>query len=258
MLLAILALGGVDFYAMGAFWQQEMGQLFGPDVYAIARVLIPMGFAFLLGCLGFSSAIDLSRGAIREVLVIAAALMTAGIGAMAAFNTISKPMAIGLSFLAMLGVGGLYIPPIVALTIISPDEILGAVVGLALSVRFIGGQVGYTILYNILQIKLTNNIPTLVAPGLVAAGVPADAVKGFIQALVDKNNTAVATTPGLTATKLPAILNAAAQGFNELFLQSFPIVYYAAIGFGGAAIIACLLLGNIRKYVTDRVAVDIH
>ena len=239
---------------MGAFWQLEMGQLFAPDVYAIARVLIPYGFAFLIGCLVFSAGIDFTRGAIREILVIAAAMMTAGIGAMATVSSIDKSAFVGLSFLAMLGVGGVFAPPIVALLNISPDEILGSVAGLALSIRLIGGQIGYTVFYNILQPKLTDEIASILVPGLQNAGLPPQQIPGFIGALVAHNTTAIIDTPGFT----PGILVASIEGVNEVFLKSFPIVYYAAIGFGGAAVIASLFLGNIRKYITDRVAVDIH
>lgn len=247
-------MGGAGFYAMGAYWQLEMGQLFSPDVYSIARVLIPYGFAFLIGCLAFSASIDFTRGAIREILVIAAAMMTAGIGAMVTVSSIDKPVFVGLSFLAMLGVGGLFTPPIVALLDISPDEILGSVAGLALSIRLIGGQIGYTIFYNILQPKLTTETGSILVPALVKAGLPPQQIPGFLGALLAQNTTAIIQTPGFT----PGILVAALEGVNEVFLKSFPIVYYAAIGFGVAAVIASLLLGNIRKYITDRVAVDIH
>ena len=154
----------------------------------------------------------------------------------------------------MLGNGALYVPPIIALMIVSGDEVIGTVVGLALAVRFLAGQAGYALLYNILMNKLTAVIPTLVGGAVAEAGLPLPEIPAFIQALLAQNTTAILAVPGVTV----AIVGDAVQAVDASYVQGFRLVYLVSVGFGGAAIISCLFLGNIRKYMTERVAVDIH
>lgn len=231
-----------------------MQQFFGPDAYSVARILVPMGFAFLIGIFAFGWAIDLTRGRIRELLLIAASLMTAGVGGMVVVTENTPSLTMGLSFIGLMGVGALYIPPIIALMIISGDEVIGTVVGLALAIRFLGGQAGYALLYNILMNKLGDVIPTLVGGAVAEAGLPLPEIPAFIGALLAQNTTAILSVPGVT----PAIVGDAILAIDASYVQGFRLVYLISIGFGGAAIVSALFLGNIRKYMTERVAVDIH
>jgi hypothetical protein len=250
----ILAFAGVDFYSFAAFWVIEMQQFFGPDPYHVASIIVAFGFSFLLGIFAVGWGIDLTRGHIRELLLISACLMTAGVGAMVQATQFTPNLAIGLSFIGMLGNGALYVPPIIALMIITSDEVIGTVVGLALAIRFLAGQAGYALLYNILMNKLTAVIPTIVGGAVAQAGLPLTEIPEFIGALLAQNTTAILSVPGVT----PAIIGDAIQAVDASYVQGFRLVYLVSIGFGGATIISCLFLGNIRKYMTERVAVDIH
>ena len=154
----------------------------------------------------------------------------------------------------MLGNGALYIPPVIVLTIISGDEVIGTVVGLALAVRFLAGQAGYALMFNILENKLLEVIPTNVGGAVAKAGLPLPEIPAFIRALLARNTTAIAQLKGVT----PTIVVEAIQAVDESYIEGFKLVYLVSIGFGGAAIISCLFLGNIRKFMTERVAVDIH
>jgi len=44
----------------------------------------------------------------------------------------------------------------------------------------------------------------------------------------------------------------------ESYVQGFRLVYLVSIAFGVVAVITALFLGDIRKYMTNHVAVDIH
>ena len=69
-----------------------------------------------------------------------------------------------------------------------------------------------------------------------------------------QNTTAIAEVPGIS----PAILLAAEVAFQDSYVQGFRRVYLVSIAFGGAAVLASLFLGDIRKFMVSRVAVDIH
>lgn len=43
-----------------------------------------------------------------------------------------------------------------------------------------------------------------------------------------------------------------------VFSLSFPVVWYTAVGFGAASVIAALFVGDISQYMDDHVAVQLH
>lgn len=253
-MLFVIAFGSAVFYAVAAFWLLEVQELFGPSYTEIARNLVALGFAFLLGICLVGWGITMSRGQIREIFIISSCLMTAGTGAMIAIGADTSGLSIGLSFLAGLGVGGVYIPSVAVLTLLSPDNLIGTVVGFALSIRFIAGGIGYAIYYNIFSTRLISILPENVVAAVIPAGLPQASAPSFISALLTKNLTLIAGIKGVT----PKVILAAEEAVLASYVEGFSLVYYVAIGFGGATIIASCFLGNIRDYMDDRVAVDIH
>lgn len=252
--LFLLFCGGAEFACLAAFYLLEAETIFSSDVYTIARLIIPFGFSFLIGIAAFGWTIDLSKGLIREPFLIASAMMTAGIGAMVAVTPLTSSLSTGLSFLGGLGVGGVYIPAIVVLTIVVPEDLIGSIAGLGLAVRGIGNQVGYTLFYNLFYPKLTTLLTANVGLAVVQAGFPISEAKPLILDIVAKNTTAIMELPGLT----PAILDIALAATAESFVQSLKPVFYSSIAFGGAAIVACLAMPTIKKYMTDRVVLEIQ
>lgn len=236
------------------FWPLECQQFFGPDPHEIARTVVAFGFSVALGVILVSWGLSVFRGANRELLVISSVFMTAGVGGLAAVTPSTPSLGIGMSFLGGLGVGGIIVPAAVILTIICPDEVIATITAITLSIRLIGGSIGYAIYFNVLQNKLTAIIPTTVGIAVLKAGLPPSELTPFITALVAKNETAIAGLKGIT----PQILVAAEAAVNESYTQGFKLIYLVSIAFGGAAIIASAFLGDIRKYMVDRVAVDIH
>ena len=254
MLFVILGAGGAMFYVLAAFWQVEVEQLFGPNPYDIAATIAPFGFFFLIGICTVCWGIDLLRGRLRELFIISSCIMTAGIVGLSAMDNLSRTGIICLSCLGMFGVGALFVPPIIALTNLVPDDAIGTIVGLAMSIRLILGQVGYTIFFNLLQRRLLTNIREMVGPAVAQAGLPLAEIPYFIGALVEKNITAINQLDGVT----PTVFVAAIEALDMSFLASFKIVYMVSLGAGVIAIVASALLPNIRKHMVDRVAVDIH
>jgi len=252
--LFITAVAGANFYSMLNFWPLECQQLFGPDPHAVARTVVAFGYAVALGVILVNCGLSLFRGANRELLVISSCLMTAGVGALAAVTADTPSLGIGMSFLGGLGVGGIIVPAAVILTIISPDEVIATVTAITLSIRLIGGSIGYAIYFNVFQNKLVEVLPTTVGIAVAKAGLPITVIPAFVEALVAQNLTAVSEIKGIT----PAILLAADSAVKESYTQGFRLIYLVSIAFGGAAIIASLFLGNIKRFMVDRVAVDIH
>ena len=187
-------------------------------------------------------------------MILSSAMMTAGIGALASVDQNHRALGIGLSVLGGFGVGGIIIPAATILTIVCPDDVIATATAITFSVRLIGGSIGYAIYFNVFENKFTDVFPTLVGGAVAQAGLPITQIVGFLEALASQNQTAVAEIPGLT----PAILEAAQEAVQETYVAAFKRVYLVSIAFGGAAVVASIFLGNIKKYMVDRVAVDIH
>jgi hypothetical protein len=252
--LFITAVAGANFYSMLNFWPLECQLFFGPDPNQIAQTVIAFGFSVAIGVILVSWGLSVFRGANRELLVISSVFMTAGVGGLAAVTPETRSLGIGMSFLGGLGVGGIIVPAAVILTIICPDEVIATVTAITLSIRLIGGSIGYAIYFNVLQNKLTAILPATVGIAAIKAGLPPSELTAFVTDLVAKNATAIAGLKGVT----PAVLQAAEAAVNASYVQGFKLIYLVSIAFGGAAIIASVFLGDIRKYMVDRVAVDIH
>jgi hypothetical protein len=250
--LFILACGGAEFYAIASFSLLQAVKDFGPDPYTIAKLVIPFGFAFIIGICSFSWGLDILRGG-REILLIASVLMTAGVGSLAAVTQNTEALAMGLSCIAGLGIGGVYIPAAIFLTTVAPDDLIGTITGIGLSIRFIGGQIGYTILYNIFIAKLTAVVPGNVGIAAIKAGLPPAEVTAFVEALVNNDTSVLSQLKGIT----PAVLSTSQHALRASYDEGFKLVFLASIGFGGAAIIASLFLGDVRRYKGGAV-VDIH
>lgn len=250
----ITAVSGANFYSLINFWPLECQQIYGPDPHEIFRTVIPFGFSVAMGVVLVSWGLSAFRGANRELLTFSSSVMTAGIGALAAAKEDNRAYGIGMSVLGGFGVGGIIIPAAVILTIVSPDEVIATATAITFSVRLIGGSIGYAIYFNVFQQRLTDVLPTTIAGAVGKAGLAVAQIPALIEGLVAQNATAVGAVPGLT----PAILLAADEAIKESYLEAFKRVYLVSIAFGVAAIIASAFLGNIKKYMINRVAVDIH
>ena len=104
--LFITGVAGANIYSLINFWPLEGQILFGPDPHRIARTIIPFGYGVASGVIFIDYGLSFFHGANRELLLISSAMMTAGIGALAAANTGNQGFGIGMSVLGGFGVGG--------------------------------------------------------------------------------------------------------------------------------------------------------
>ena len=108
-----------------------------------------------------------------------------------------------------------------------------------------------SIYFNVLQNKLSAVLPVNVGAAVVGAGVSPQQIPAFLGAFFSNNNTAL-------AQYAPTILFAAQEAMTDSYVAVFRMIYLVSIAFGVRAFIASLLLADIRKFMVDRVAVDIH
>lgn len=136
--------------------------------------------------------------------------------------------------------------------IVVPDSLLATTAALSLSIRTLGGSIGYTIYLAVFTNKITVNLPKLVAQYAVEAGLSTADAKEFVTTFLTTPAN-ITTAPGYT----PKIALAATMGSRWAYAESLKWVWYVSIPFGVMAVIACVFIPPIRKWQTSRIAVEI-
>lgn len=179
--------------------------------------------------------------------------MTAFGGSFACVNPDREGLAIALGTITGFGVGSVLVPAATVAVTVTPDTSIATCVALSLTIRAVGGSIGYAIYYNVFINKLTPNLIKYVGEYAVVAGLPLTSAPAFLEAFLTKSP-AVAKIPGVT----PGVIEAATIGTRWAYAESLKYVWLSSISFGCCAIIACLFIGNIGKYMTSRVAARIR
>lgn len=217
--------------------------------------------SILAGATIMNALISYTNGHVREMLTACCVLMTACGGALAAATPFNPGFATAMSTIAGYGIGGVLVPTNCTAIIAAPDEWIATVTAISLSMRFIGGAIGNTIYFNIYNEKIVKNLPKYISEYVVQAGLPQGSVSAFTAAYIKAASSgavvtmgAIGDVPGVTQD----VLSAAALGTRWAYVHSMKYVWYASIPFGIIACICSWFMPNLKKYLTKRVAVDIH
>jgi hypothetical protein len=165
---------------------------------------------------------------------------------------LNPTLTVTIGSLAGLGVGGILVPAATVAMIVVPDSLLGTAVALSLSVRTVGGSIGYSIYYNVFVNKLKTKLPAKVAQYAIDAGLPTADALSFVETFLTKP-AEVTQVPGVNA----AIIKAASLGSRWAYAESLRYVWYTSIAFGTVACVLSLFIPSIRKYYTNRIAVQV-
>lgn len=253
--LIITAISGANFFSVLMFWPTQAYNVYGHDPVQVGIRGIPIGFSILTGACVVLWLLSVFRGHNRELLVVSSVIMTAGCGALSIARVDNMHQLWGLLILAGLGIGGIVVPASIMTTIICPDDIIATVAALTLSIRVIGGCIGYTTYYNVFVSKFKPNAIYYIGGTMVEKlGITN---KTYITEAIEL--TAASLLPALQ--KIPGI--AGNQTAYEMvvyagqvaYAESYKYVYLTSIAFGSIAIISAIFLGDITKYMDDHVAV---
>ncbi|OQV07082.1 hypothetical protein CLAIMM_11566 [Cladophialophora immunda] len=244
--------GGMNFYSSLNFFPLEASTVFPPDPVQVGLKGLAAAIGVTCGATVVNAALSWLKGYNRELLVGSCVLMTAFGGVLASVTPDTPGRLYGFAVLSGIGIGGVLVPAATIAITVAPDELIATCVALSLSIRVVGGSIGYSIYYNIFYHKLAAQLPIEVAEAAIQAGLPIASAKAFVEAFI-LDPAAAAEIPGVT----PAVLEAAAIGTRWGYAYALKFVWYTSIAFGVCATIACLFLGNIKKYMTNRIAAQI-
>jgi hypothetical protein len=257
MTLIITFISGANFFAVILFWPTQAFNVYGHDPVGVGLRGLPVGFSILIGACIVLWLLSVFRGNNRALMIGASVMMTAGTGAMAAANRDNLPAVYGILVVSGLGIGGIVVPASIITTIICPDDLIATVAALTLSIRVIGGAIGFTVYYNVFYTKLVPKLTDHVLRVCLTNGIYEEASITAIAQLIGASLTKqILGVPGVdgNVTKWELIIHAGELAYAE----AYPFVYYASIAFGCVSIIAACCLGDINKYMDDHVAVVIH
>ena len=244
--------GGMFFYSALNFLPLTWDSVYPNDPIQIGLKGLPPAISTTIGAIVFNAALSVFPNHNREVLLTGACIMTAFGGALATMTPDNPKQTVALATIACLGLGAMIVPTASVAILVAPDALITTAAALSLSVRTVGGAIGYSIYYNVFVTKLKKKLPILAAEYAIFAGLPLADAKAFITILLT-DPTEIATAPGFS----PEVLAGAQVGIRWAYAKSLHYVWYTSIPFGVAAIVCCLFLGSTAKYQTNRVAVTL-
>ncbi|GIK06217.1 hypothetical protein Aspvir_001861 [Aspergillus viridinutans] len=256
--LVITFISGANFFSIIMFWPTQSFNVYGHDPVQVGLRSLPVGFAIMAGACIVLWLLSVLRGHNKELLIVSSVLMTAGCGAMAVARQDNLYQLWGILVLAGLGIGGIVVPASIITTIICPDDLIATISALTLSIRVVGGSIGYTIYYNIFISKFVPNAKHFIGGVMVTKlnitnpAYIGEAIELTGAALLEE----LKTIPGIAGSE--TAYNAVVTAGQLAFAESYKWVYYVSIAFGGVSILAACFLGSISQYMDDHVAVVMH
>lgn len=169
--LVITFISGSNFFSVILFWPTQSYNVYGQDPWQIGIRNIELGFSILTGACVVLALLSLTKGRIRTLMIGSSIFMTAGAGAMAALNRDNLWLSYVVITIAGLGIGGIVVPASIISTIICPDELIATVAALTLSIRVLGGAIGYAIYYNVFAQRFVKAAMTILAGACVENGI---------------------------------------------------------------------------------------
>jgi ABC-type sugar transport system permease subunit len=127
---------------------------------------------------------------------------------------------------------------------------LGTASGTAGSIRFLISSIAQSVYNVILSNRLKQRTAALVPSALIGAGLSASNVTAFMAKLASKKFDSV---PGATTEVIEAGLKAYKQANSD----AFRTVFLSTIAFTGLAVLLSLMLPNIDKLLSGKVAVTL-
>ncbi|KAL9112590.1 MAG: hypothetical protein Q9227_003161 [Pyrenula ochraceoflavens] len=247
---------GINYMPVVSFWTIQCYTVYYASYKEAAVYDLPIGFCISGGAILSGAFITIFRKRIPIVLMGFCIIQTVGLGCMAAvdpnnISTVWAPLVFGL-----IGIGGVLLPSQVIFSILTPHDIIGAGVALSVTIRAVGQVVGVSLFYNIFYHQLNAN-------GAKYIGLPAVTV-GFRDLPSITHLVKVLTAGPLSANAhlFPEItsqkdIDILVKAGHDLYAQAFPQMYLVAIAFGASAVIACLFLFDINRFVDEHVAVHL-
>lgn len=263
IILLITFLSGGNFFVLLLMWPTEIYNVYGDDPVGVGIRSLPIGFGIIGGAVICLVLIPITKGRIRLLMIFFTGMMTAGTGAMCIARPDNLDTVYAVVTIASIGVGGVIIPCSIIAQIACPDDLIATVTAITLSIRYIGGAIGFAVYYNLFYHKVGEQLVELLAKQLLAfkgiinpltaAGVKTitHVVELMGTAQFEQVQEILATDPQvLQRNAFPQILRAT----QEAMALAYRWPYWCSIAFGGACFVLSFFLGDIDQLLDAHVA----
>ena len=221
---------------------------------------LPIGFGIIVGAALTLVSIPLVKYKTTPLMIFATALMTAGVGAVSVADKDNLATVYAVVTLGSLGVGAVIIPCSILAQLACPDELIGTITAITLSIRYVGGAIGFTAYYNVFYHHLTKLATSLVGFNVATSGIVPSFNLEKITELVTLAATAqfqtlrevIATDPLIADDKRATAFDFIIGYMQEAFVQAYRWPYYMSIAFGATCVIASFFLKDIRHFVLQQ------
>ncbi|KAJ9646693.1 hypothetical protein H2204_000385 [Knufia peltigerae] len=247
----IAFVAGINFYSLLNFYPLSFATMYDPDPIQIGLKGLGYGISITAGAVFFNALLSTSIEA-KWILLVAASLMTAFGGALIGVTPDTPSMVVAVGTIGGFGVGGILVPAATVAMIVVPDSLLATTAALSLSIRTLGGSIGYTIYLAIFTNKIKTNLPAIVSQYVINAGLPVKDLEAFVTIFLT-SPTNIADAPGYSKE----IALAATMGSRWAYAESLKWVWVTSIPFGVLAMLACCFVPSIKKWQTKRIAVEL-
>jgi hypothetical protein len=237
--------------------------MIGDDPLGIGIRSLPIGFGIIGGAVICLLLIPITKGRIRALMIFFTALMTAGTGAVAVATPHNLNAIYAIITFAAIGVGGVIIPSSIIAQIACPDELIATITAITLSIRYIGGAIGFAVYSNLFFHKVTEHLTEIVAKKTLAAqfiinpttpaglGMIAHVTELVGNARFNEIKQILATSPTVLRRDAYPLIIASAQ---EAFALAYKWPYYVSIAFGSLCFILSFFVGDIGPLLTAQIA----
>ncbi|KAL9081100.1 MAG: hypothetical protein Q9157_000305 [Trypethelium eluteriae] len=252
--LVITFISGANFFSVLLFWPTQAFNVYGQNPVGVGVRGIPIGFSILAGACIVLWLLSVFRGHNRELMIVSCIFMTAGTGAMSVATPDNLKVLWIILIIAGLGIGGIVVPASIITTIICPDDLIATVSALTLSIRVIGGSIGYCAYYNVFIQKFVPLV-TYYVGGTMEMKLNITNPEVIKEAITLTGASLLEEMKALPGLENPLAWDAVVAAGQLAYAEAYKWVYYASIAFGGVSIIAACFLGDITQYMDDHVAV---
>ncbi|CAG9990077.1 unnamed protein product [Clonostachys byssicola] len=255
-ILLVTFLSGGNFFALLLFWPTQVFNVYGNDSVQIGIRTLPIGFGIIGGSVINLVLIRATKGRVRILMVLWCVFMTAFVGAMAVARTDNlKPIVYSILTLASVGVGAVIIPCSLIAQIICPTEMIGTITAITLSIRYIGGAIGFAAFYNVFFHKYYELANDVAAPRVAEAQITLDFFELIAVVSLGSNAEYSALEDLIAVSPTISHKETAYQTIMEATTHTFAIAYqwpyWISIAFGGACIICSLFLRDITQFMEE-------
>merc|ERR1712000_221481 len=221
-ILLVTFFSGGNFFVMLLFWPTQVYNVYGNDPLQIGIRTLPIGFGIIGGSVLNLVLIVALKGRIRWLMTFW---------------------------------GAVIIPCSLIAQIVCPTDLIGTITAITLSIRYIGGAVGFAVFYNVFFHKYYELSNEIAAPLVAEADITRDFFE-LIAVVSLGSNAEYSRLKDLLATS-PTISHrdTAYQTVIEATMQTFGLAYqwpyWISIAFGGVCTIFCLFLKDITPFMQE-------